>query len=89
MFRLMTAVHNSNPDVGRECIALNRLNKFPTCLGLKRRPKGIGGRWGKQARPLPVADAGRATFCELRRIANGSEQGKTSEQRTGDNGLRC
>ena len=67
---------------------MNWLNKYPTCLGLKRRPKGIGGRWGKQARPLPVADAGRATFCELRRIANGSEQGKTSEQRTGDNGLR-
>ena len=89
MFRLMTAVHNSNPDVGRECIAVNRLNKCLTCLGLKRRPKGIGGRWGKQARPLPVADAGRATFCELRRIANGSEQGKTSEQRIGDNGLRC
>ena len=89
MFRLMIAVHNSNPDVGRECIAVNRLNKCLTCLGLKRRPKGIGGRWGKQARPLPVADAGRATFCELRRIANGSEQGKTSEQRTGDNGLRC
>ena len=43
----MTAVHNSNPDVGRECIDLNLLNKYPTCLGLKRRPKGIGGRLGK------------------------------------------
>ena len=81
-------MHSIDPDAGRECIAVNRLNKCLTCLGLKRRPKGIGGRWGKQARPLPVADAGRATFCELRRIANGSEQGKTSEQRTGDNGLR-
>ena len=84
----MIAVHNSNPDAGRECIAVNRLKKFSTCLGLSVAQKGLGDVGGKQARPLPVADAGRATFCELRRIANGSEQGKTSEQRTGDNGLR-
>ena len=44
----MTAVHNSNPDVGRECIAVNRLNKCLTCLGLKRRPREVGVARGKE-----------------------------------------
>ena len=40
----MTVLHNSNPDVGRECIAVNRLNKIPTCLGLKRVRKRMGSQ---------------------------------------------
>ena len=57
-------------------------------FGFEASPKRDWGTLGETS-SLPVADAGRATFCELRRIANGSEQGKTSEQRIGDNGLRC
>ena len=38
----MTAVHNSNPDVGRECIAVNLLNKLLTCLVLSVAQKGLG-----------------------------------------------
>ena len=44
MLKFLTAVHNSNPDVGRECIAVNRLNKCLTCLGLKRVRKRMGSQ---------------------------------------------
>ena len=44
MFRLMIAVHNSNPDAGRECNAVNLLNKCLTCLGLKRVRKRMGSQ---------------------------------------------
>ena len=53
----MTAVHNSNPDAGRECIAVYLLNKRPTCLGLKSvAQKGLGDVGGKGIRASQLRD---------------------------------
>ena len=56
MLKFLTDVHNSNPDVGRECIAVNLLNKFSTCLGLSVAQKGLGDVGGKGIRASQLRD---------------------------------
>ena len=56
MLRFLTAVHNSNPDAGRECIAVNRLKKFSICLGLSVAQKGLGDVGGKGIRASQLRD---------------------------------
>ena len=56
MLKFLTDVHNSNPDVGRECIAVNLLNKFSPCLGLSVAQKGLGDVGGKGIRASQLRD---------------------------------
>ena len=79
----MTAVHNSNPDAGRECIAVNRLKKFSTCLGLSVAQKGLGDvggnkldrcLWQMQGERLSVSCAELRTAVSKARRANRGQE---------------
>ena len=79
----MTAVHNSNPDVGRECIAVNLLNKLLTCLVLSVAQKGfgdVGGNkldrclWQMQGERLSVSCAELRTAVSKARQANRGQE---------------
>ena len=75
----MTAVHNSNPDVGRECIAVNLLNKFSTCLGLSVAQKGLGDVGGKGIRASQLRDFPFPQHNPTRRVEKRKFEAEASE----------
>ena len=75
----MTAVHNSNPDVGRECIAVNLLNKLLTCLGLSVAQKGLGDVGGKGIRASQLRDFPFPRQHPTRRVEKHKFEAEASE----------